>query len=136
MMSGQMADSRKDITRAVPATPKITGKSIIETSSQFEKSLPIVNYTMRMTGAETIDEFPKSFFPHFFLPIFPVQSRSIIDFHSLKSSLFKFVCNIWFTLIITCMNMTGEILKAPSLFLFLIYNPVFDAQKQIITARE
>lgn len=62
-MSGQMADSCKGITRAVPATPKITGKSIIETSSQFEHSLPIVNYTMRMTGAETIDEFPKGSSP-------------------------------------------------------------------------
>lgn len=70
MMSGQMADSRKDITRAVPATPKITGKSIIKTSSQFEHSLPIVNYTMRMTGAETIDEFPKSFSPIFFFLFF------------------------------------------------------------------
>lgn len=71
MMSGQMADSRKDITRAVPATPKIkSGKSIIETSSQFEQSLPIVNYTMRMTGAETIDEFPKSSSPPFFFLFF------------------------------------------------------------------
>lgn len=33
------------------------------------------------------------------------------------------------------MNMTGEILKAPSFFSFR-YNPVFNAQKQITTARE